>query len=69
MADFLAGECYRLGLVRRGDDYERDAWTGLAVVLEERTGEGLWRCRWGSGESLVLSEERLRGSALLAGFS
>lgn len=61
--DFRPGERYRLGFVLGKGGFGRDAWTGLVVELQELVGDGLWRCKWGGGEALVLSEDRLRASA------
>lgn len=66
-SEFRAGERYRLGFVVRPSGPERDDWTGLVVELEAPWLEpGYWRC-WRSVTSfIVVSEERLRGSARLA---
>lgn len=62
---FRTGERYRLGFAVRAGLPERDDWTGLVVVIDRAWAEGLWRCQRG-GEFIIVSEERLRGSARLS---
>lgn len=65
--EFRAGERYRLGFVVRPSGPARDDWTGLEVELAAPWGDGLWRCKVSDSQFIIVSAERLRGSARLRG--